>query len=470
MGTIANKINKIIDTKNKIKNTINIFTPDSITTETIFNDYPKQILKEYIKSINEGSEYLYDKFSKVTNEGENIILNNTINGISMYITPKGNHSQFITTGKQLYDYIDLSQTYDFLTIDEDGWYTAICDNTEGTAGKYFNFTTKKSDNLETSTQYSIVTEIASINITGTGALNTWDRWGQFETGIATGYNTVGTYIDTPTTKSDFSNVINFLTSNIFVTAGSKITIKFRFSVIKGTNITANNFIYEPYTGGIQSPNPDYPQDIKIVTGNQNIKITNNNETLEQNYSINLGNIELYKNGYLFKNEIGKLNYDTNLDTDSWYVKNYYAKIVLNGSENWNLQNQYGDIYVYYTSINNAKAGYQTSKSDNFSNVDASFGSAFNGYGRYSDHPSNNKYFCSKETSVNNFKTWLSNNNTILLYELTNPITTKITDITLINQLNNLNDNSISYDEVTKIICESNNINNETIQANAIAFN
>jgi hypothetical protein len=34
--------------------------------------------------------------------------------------------------------------------------------------------------------------------------------------------------------------------------------------------------FEKYTGGIPAPNPDYPQEIKVVTGNQNIKIENKN--------------------------------------------------------------------------------------------------------------------------------------------------------------------------------------------------
>ena len=34
--------------------------------------------------------------------------------------------------------------------------------------------------------------------------------------------------------------------------------------------------YEPYVGGIPSPNSDYPQEVNRVTGNVNIKIENEN--------------------------------------------------------------------------------------------------------------------------------------------------------------------------------------------------
>lgn len=43
-------------------------------------------------------------------------------------------------------------------------------------------------------------------------------------------------------------------------------------------VTKNNtdMTYEPYVGGIPSPNPDFPQQIKNVTGNVNVKIQNKN--------------------------------------------------------------------------------------------------------------------------------------------------------------------------------------------------
>lgn len=34
--------------------------------------------------------------------------------------------------------------------------------------------------------------------------------------------------------------------------------------------------YEPYVGGTDSPNPDYPQDVKVVSGNQSIRISSKN--------------------------------------------------------------------------------------------------------------------------------------------------------------------------------------------------
>lgn len=68
--------------------------------------------------------------------------------------------------------------------------------------------------------------------------------------------------------------------------GSFSVIKFRLGVeTSGNSITYSNIqmeygstptSYEPYVGGIASPNPDYPQDIQVLTGDSTVKITGKN--------------------------------------------------------------------------------------------------------------------------------------------------------------------------------------------------
>lgn len=91
MGTIANKLNKIKNIKDKIKTITNLSTINTITSETIFKDYPKQILKEYIKIINNGTDELYTNFPKIEDEGTKLELN-TEKG-PLKITLEGNTSQ-----------------------------------------------------------------------------------------------------------------------------------------------------------------------------------------------------------------------------------------------------------------------------------------------------------------------------------------------------------------------------------------
>jgi hypothetical protein len=59
--------------------------------------------------------------------------------------------------------------------------------------------------------------------------------------------------------------------DIFIRTGVTLSnILLQPMLLEGTYTTTNIPNYEPYVGGIASPNPSYPQDIKCVTGNQDV--------------------------------------------------------------------------------------------------------------------------------------------------------------------------------------------------------
>jgi hypothetical protein len=68
--------------------------------------------------------------------------------------------------------------------------------------------------------------------------------------------------------------------------------------------------FEPYVGGIPAPNPDYPQEVQTVTGEQTVTVTGSGG-VSQSYTIDLGSIELCKIGdyqdYIYKG------------ADGWYL-------------------------------------------------------------------------------------------------------------------------------------------------------
>ena len=78
--------------------------------------------------------------------------------------------------------------------------------------------------------------------------------------------------------------------------------------------------YEPYTGGIPSPSPDYPQEVEVVTGNVGVTISNENNTESKTLPVSLGNIELCKIGnyqdYLYK------------DNGKWYKYGAIGKLTI----------------------------------------------------------------------------------------------------------------------------------------------
>ena len=93
MTNINNKLNRLVNTKNKLKNVINYSTPNIITEETSFKEYPKKIKKEFEKIVNNGTDELYNNLPKTTKEGTKITLNGET--AQMGIVPKGNMDNFI---------------------------------------------------------------------------------------------------------------------------------------------------------------------------------------------------------------------------------------------------------------------------------------------------------------------------------------------------------------------------------------
>lgn len=60
--------------------------------------------------------------------------------------------------------------------------------------------------------------------------------------------------------------------SLFPNINDTINIDTYLQIEKGSSVTS----YEPYTGAIPSPNPSYPQDIHVVTGDNEIKVGNKN--------------------------------------------------------------------------------------------------------------------------------------------------------------------------------------------------
>ena len=105
----------------------------------------------------------------------------------------------------------------------------------------------------------------------------------------------------------------------------------------------------------------------------------------------------------------------------------HKSVIFNGTEpNWST---YGAIerndFCVNRNILDKKKGWQTSLCDKLTNVNNAFASSSYGYGRYCDHPTiRGIYICmpnSEVTTLNEFKSWLSENPIQLVYELDEPI-------------------------------------------------
>lgn len=193
------------------------------------------------------------------------------------------------------------------------------------------------------------------------------------------------------------------------------------------NNVSTSTAYEPYTGAVPSPNPDYPQTVEVVTGEQTISISDGTNSTD--YTVDLGATELCKIGdyqdYIYKSG------------DDWYVHKEVGKVVFNGSENWSY-NTNSQVFVLNDGADYLRTGFVPfcdhfigQNSSSFNSVQEkhiSFVSMANSriVIRYSDY-----------TDAPSFNNWLSQNNTTAYYVLATATDTKITDSTLTGQLDAL---------------------------------
>lgn len=193
---------------------------------------------------------------------------------------------------------------------------------------------------------------------------------------------------------------------------------------KGSTATS----FERYVGGTPSPNPDYPQPIQKVTGEQTVAINGTN------YPISLGSLELCKLGdyqdYIYKDGDGK-----------WYIEKQTGKLKFQSSQGWAksgtitevsrffIRNYFpeGTLAVDKTAamvISNYFMGISQNQSD-AKNIGIS---QLDSRGFMVNVP--NGVFADATA----FNAWLDANDVLSYYALGTPTDTVITDTTLIAQL------------------------------------
>lgn len=187
-----------------------------------------------------------------------------------------------------------------------------------------------------------------------------------------------------------------------------------------------------------SPTPESPQSISIVSGTQTVTATDNGEEGEA-YTVNLGATELCKIGdyqdYIYKSG------------NDWYVHKAIQKLVANGSEPWSKGTNAGLVYLSST-------GSVAGSADNNPVISTDYTSRF--------AIEDNSVFLQtvkgrlavidtvNATTSDAWKTYLSGHNVTFYYVLETPTDTKITDSTLVNQLEAIIAGG-SYDGTTHVV-------------------
>lgn len=213
--------------------------------------------------------------------------------------------------------------------------------------------------------------------------------------------------------------------------------------------------YEPYVGGIEAPNPDYPQPINVVTGEQTITIADDGQQ-SQEYTVSLGSIELCKIGtyqdYIYKSG------------DDWYVHKATTKYTFDGSddEQWGLATN----SRFYCNANLYNGGVlPATNADNFlaycdcltpMDYNTSWNSTTNYTTSVAVNNTSNPRIVNKDyNTLDNFKSWLATSPVTLYYPLATATDTQITNTALISQLNALA-GATTYDGQTVFTVTSEN--------------
>lgn len=251
--------------------------------------YPRTLAK----CVKKGGTTLDDYLDKVednllikpTTQGTDIQLQDASDMNIQELHVYGRTEQASTVGSNLFNVNDTIDKSIF-TVDDEGYITATINPNNTDGNKYYNFYTRKSDLLKTDTEYLIVTEIlkmptekCQLNITSLEE----NSKGQFANIVTKTIK--GIKFDKVKTRNDMSGCVSMMRGFMFTQPGfTGGKIKFRISVLEDTSITSDTFKYEPYTGGIASPNPDYPQGMNCV---ENPKVNLLGKNLFKTEKINL---------------------------------------------------------------------------------------------------------------------------------------------------------------------------------------
>lgn len=182
----------------------------------------------------------------------------------------------------------------------------------------------------------------------------------------------------------------------------------------------------------------------------------------QSYTIDLGDIELCKIGdyrdKIFNNDPNEDWYDPNLEDNAWYVHKAITKAIFNGTEDWAEHNTYNGIYGFRVDASAAHSDSAILASSYRAVPITVYNSNNRTYGTISTLESTTAstyyraFLTQPNSTINNlssFTTWLGSHNITAYYASQTPTDTKITDATLISELEALAD-ALGYKDKTII--------------------
>lgn len=356
---------------------------------------------------------------------EDITINDTMNKAPLDINLNGNLKQNTTTGKNLYNATMESTTFRGITRSADTQRLYF----DGTISQTGSHDFPLSDKLFPAGTYTFNYEIESGTITGSNGLNLY-----LYSDPDYGKTIVGRLNPGVTTNSRTFTLTE--ASYLYIHTYAQVTdVKYEDLVVKYqiTSGDSADYNFEPYTNGV-SPNPNFSQNIDVVTGDNEIIVANIDKTQQISYSLSLGTLEMCKIGNS-KDKFIKNN-------GNWYKRQYIGKYTFTGAETLNDNLTYATMELIGISQNPVKSNYFTN------------GTSQNQINAISD--AINFYYGDMFGNTSDLSAFLLSKTPVLYYILDTPIDTQITNNALIEQLNAIKQ-AISYSNKTFITQENENL-------------
>lgn len=232
------------------------YNDGTTSTFTITNGEDGEVTQAQLDETNNQvakANMVYNALPKVSDEGDSLTLDGTAN-CPMKMELKGNTEQTTYTGKNLYK---ANESYSF-TQGTNSW--TFVDGTRGANGSDMGDKTTLKAQVSNGTTYTF--KVGNLITTATAIQ------------LVYGNETLITSFNTTNIKDGYtftSNTDGVVLLRIFVPANDNVSIS-QIQLEEGSTATP----YEPYVGGTPSPNPNYPQDVRVVTGNNTINVTGKN--------------------------------------------------------------------------------------------------------------------------------------------------------------------------------------------------
>ena len=248
MGTTSEKLTYLNTTKTLIKEELNLGGAN-ITTEP-FRQYKAKLEGIYKDFLANGTDTLWNNWEKVSGTGETLSLTPTIKG-RIQSDLKGNTYQYSTTGKNK---LNNEGTFRNGYINASG--TFVSENQSFVYDDYIKV------NANTNYCYSANKSIRNFAIMYYDTSKTFISKQQF--------NNVSTCTPTIPQNCEYILLGGSYNSTDTITSQLLNTLELQFET--GNSRTS----YEPYTGSIPAPNPDFPEPIQVVSGDNSIKVEGKN--------------------------------------------------------------------------------------------------------------------------------------------------------------------------------------------------